>query len=295
MRVMYIAKHDSGGNDEEGAVGHAFEQLGWEVDRLREIMGHKAMKLRGDFLLFHKWNDLTTLKLFAGIVPRVFWYFDLVDSPDPTLAVRCQERRQWMQDTIPHVEQGFLTDGDWVETNPKKLTWLPQAADSRMMGHVHPTEEVPILFTGIGYKGGQARESFVKEMQDTYQSQFRHVVKGSHGMQLAKEIANAQIVVAPDGPVSDRYWSNRVFLTLGYGRFLLHPDCKKLHELYEDKREIVYYRDRSHLHKLIRYYLHHPEERKAIADAGFKRTLAEHTYVHRVSTLLAILKQKKLL
>ena len=40
----------------------------------------------------------------------------------------------------------------------------------------------------------------------------------------------------------------------------------------------------GHRHDLVekvRYYLKHEDERAAIAQAGYERTLREHTYVHR--------------
>jgi spore maturation protein CgeB len=39
----------------------------------------------------------------------------------------------------------------------------------------------------------------------------------------------------------------------------------------------------------IRYYLEHEDERASIAAAGHARTLAEHTYAHRMRELEQIL------
>jgi spore maturation protein CgeB len=61
-----------------------------------------------------------------------------------------------------------------------------------------------------------------------------------------------------------------------------------LDELFEIGREIVVYRDDADLLEKIAYYLAHEEEREAIARAGQKRTLKEHTYVHRAAKLVEI-------
>ena len=55
-----------------------------------------------------------------------------------------------------------------------------------------------------------------------------------------------------------------------------------LDELFEIGKEIVVYQDEADLLRLIDHYLANEEERAAIAAAGQRRTLAEHTYAHRV-------------
>ena len=298
MRIIYVANHGSKGNDEEGAIHHALTELGHEVLRLRESRGRRALRLQGDMLLFHKWHDIGRLKVFGerGLI-RVFWWFDLVDFPeDPTIAGRCQARRIWMNSILPYIELGFCTDGDWVARDRSgKLVHLVQGADSRYMGLTlvdRPKEPSrPILFTGIRH-GGERRQSFVDDMIATYGDRFNHVSRGVHGQELAELIARSLIVVAPDGPVTDRYWSNRVFLTLGYRGFLLHPWSEGLSQHYRDGSEIVYYRSRDELHQAIRYYLDRPEECRAIARRGFARTVRDHTYQHRCAELMRIVQER---
>lgn len=229
--------------------------------------------------------------------PKVFWWFDLINFPDPTIARRCRARRLWMKTVLPHVDLGFVTDGTWQAGNGGgKLIWLPQGADGRIVGRGFSTRPpaltpVPILFTGIR-DGGIGRASFVDEMQARYGGDFRHVNSGVYRRALADLIASSEIVVAPDAPVSGRYWSNRVYNALGFGAFLLHPYCGGLASQYEDRREIVYYRSRGELHELIAYYRQRPEERRAIADAGLARTLREHTYEHRVASLIQTVRER---
>ncbi|WP_352429222.1 glycosyltransferase [Thermoflexus sp.] len=60
-----------------------------------------------------------------------------------------------------------------------------------------------------------------------------------------------------------------------------------LEELFEIGKEIVVYRDDADLMEKIAYYLRHDAEREAIARAGQRRVLAEHTYLHRAARLIA--------
>jgi spore maturation protein CgeB len=70
---------------------------------------------------------------------------------------------------------------------------------------------------------------------------------------------------------------------------LLTDEGRNLSDLFEPGREIVTYRDSDDLADRIAYYLEHEEERAAIARAGQARTLAEHTYEHRMRELVEIL------
>ena len=298
MRVIYVGNHGSGHGDDEGAIAHALAVLGHEIHLVAERHGKQCLRLPGQLLLFHKWFDPHTLAALENRrhdLRRVFWWFDLVDHPDPTLRARCQARARWMRDVTPRVDLGFLSDGDWqARDRTGRLVWLTQGADERVAGFGEPPRggpEHPILFAGIRH-GGQGRQSFVDEMKERYGDRFRHVERGVYRRDLANLIAASQIVVAPDAPVTDLYWSCRAYTMLGSGAFLLHPYCRRLTGHYEHGKEIVYYRSREELHEQIAYYLERPALRREIAEAGLARTLREHLYRHRVEQLLQVVKER---
>ncbi|HSU72664.1 MAG TPA: glycosyltransferase [Candidatus Binatia bacterium] len=65
-----------------------------------------------------------------------------------------------------------------------------------------------------------------------------------------------------------------------------------LEQLFVIGKEIAVYRSADDCRRRIRYYLDHPDERRKIARAGYKRVLAEHTFDHRMRTLLSTLKKR---
>jgi spore maturation protein CgeB len=74
----------------------------------------------------------------------------------------------------------------------------------------------------------------------------------------------------------------RIFEVLGCHAFLISGYNEDMDQYYENGKEIVYYDGTiTDLVYKIRYYLKHNEEREKIADAGYKRTLREHTYEKR--------------
>lgn len=77
----------------------------------------------------------------------------------------------------------------------------------------------------------------------------------------------------------------RSFAIPGCGGFQLSGSVEDLGEYYEIDKEIVCYEDVEDLGEKIRYYLSNEDERAAIAQAGYQRTLREHTWVHRLTNI----------
>ncbi len=70
----------------------------------------------------------------------------------------------------------------------------------------------------------------------------------------------------------------RVIDIMGAGGFVLSTYCKETADLFEEGREIEFFRTPEELVEKAAYYLEHEKERKAIARAGQKRVLKDFTY-----------------
>lgn len=302
MRILFLARHDSGDNDDEGAIAHALRELGHEVVCVHENIRHRRGPALGtidaDLCLFLKHPTVSEIIETAERMPCAFWFFDMVEpiDGDTSLAGRSEHRRWWFDDVLPHCVAGFCTDGDWVAKDTSgKLVHLTQGFDERKatcQGEPILTMP-PIVFCGM-VNHGRRRASHVARLKQRWGKSFGVYgdVGGSrlrlHGQQLADLFASTRIVIAPDGPGTDRYQSNRVYLTLGLGGFLLHPYSQVIAAQYEPARELVFYRDRDGCDELIAHYLKHPEERRRLQQAGREATLARNLYRHRVAELLEI-------
>jgi hypothetical protein len=306
MKILFVAKHDSGDNDDENAVTHALEALGHDVDRVHELRKHRTIWQTAvleqathmyDFCLFFKWG--TVSEIAALQCPSVFWFFDMVRpvDGDPTLSARSEHRIGWMRDVLalPKVRLGFCTDGDWVDADlhgSGKLRWLMQGADERTLGFGTPIPNYDgpeILFTGM-INHGQKRARHIGELQDRYGGRFGVLGAGGpqrrvHGRSLADVFASTKIVVAPDGPNTDRYWSNRVYLTTGLGGLLLHPYCERL-TIHYSPNELMCYLDRDELNWLIDKLLEQPDERRVWAINGYEACRTRNLYRHRCEQLI---------
>ncbi|HZO37447.1 MAG TPA: glycosyltransferase [Solirubrobacteraceae bacterium] len=79
----------------------------------------------------------------------------------------------------------------------------------------------------------------------------------------------------------------RTFEVPGSGGFLLTERVPHLERYFELDREVAVFGDARDLPERIRWWLDHPDERAAVAEAGLRRTLAEHTYDHRFAEIFA--------
>lgn len=111
--------------------------------------------------------------------------------------------------------------------------------------------------------------------------------KQYRGLELNELYASTKIVVGDSFP-SPRYWSNRIYETLGRGGFLLHPKVEGLEEEFKDGEHLVLY-ERGNFEDLCRkidFYLKHDKEREKIRKAGFEYVKNNYTYKHRCVELM---------
>ena len=80
--------------------------------------------------------------------------------------------------------------------------------------------------------------------------------------------------------------NQRSFEPLACGAVVLNDDLPDLPLCFEPGREILVYQDREELNALAARVRREPAFGSRIAEAGRRRVLAEHTYSHRVQTIL---------
>jgi spore maturation protein CgeB len=73
------------------------------------------------------------------------------------------------------------------------------------------------------------------------------------------------------------------------GGFLLTEACSETENYFVPGKHLDTYREEGELLEKARWYLGHPAERKAMAEAGRAHALANHTWKHRFQQLLQVL------
>lgn len=88
-----------------------------------------------------------------------------------------------------------------------------------------------------------------------------------------------------DTKVLPRQIKGRNFEVPGCGGFLMTGYADNLSDYYRIGEQLAVFDSDADLIEKVRYYLSHEKERQAIAQAGYQRTLQEHTYTRRFSEI----------
>lgn len=112
------------------------------------------------------------------------------------------------------------------------------------------------------------------------------------GLDMYRSLARSKITLNRHINVAENNANNmRLYEATGVGALLLTDRKDNLGELFDVGREVVAYSTQEEAAELITYFLAHPEEAAAIAAAGQRRTLSEHTYEQRMKELAPILQR----
>jgi len=111
--------------------------------------------------------------------------------------------------------------------------------------------------------------------------------------EMAEIYRKSKIVINIDQQIPEEVGLNlRPFEVTAAGTFLLNDPIKKdIFRLFEDGEEVVVFKNKEDLREKVNYYLIHDQEREKIAQAGFKRTKKEHTYLDRFEQMFNIVSQ----
>ena len=82
----------------------------------------------------------------------------------------------------------------------------------------------------------------------------------------------------------------RLFEASGMGACLLTDGADGMEEYFEPDKEIVLYGSRSEAVEKARWLLDNPQKARAIGDAGFQRTMRDHTFEKRIPLLESFLR-----
>ncbi|TSC75471.1 MAG: hypothetical protein G01um101430_313 [Parcubacteria group bacterium Gr01-1014_30] len=192
---------------------------------------------------------------------------------------------------------------------------LPKIYDVTFVGAAHGTRKkmveklkkagIEVLCWGAGWpKGRVSQEDMLKIWA---QSKINLNFAKSSGV-LWKELASIFLRRRYDDkivPTNPKYWSanaktafasltknqikGRNFEVPGCKTFFLTEYVRHLEDYYEIGREIEYFRNIPELIEKIKYYLVNEKEREFIAQAGYERTIKEHTFEKRFNEIFKIM------
>lgn len=114
------------------------------------------------------------------------------------------------------------------------------------------------------------------------------------GIDMYRVLAGSRIVLNRHSPVHREFAVNmRLYEATGVGSMLLTDERADLAQIFEPGREIVTWKGSQDCAEKLAWFLDHETERAAIAAAGQKRTLREHTYRHRMQEVIAAIERRR--
>jgi spore maturation protein CgeB len=113
-----------------------------------------------------------------------------------------------------------------------------------------------------------------------------------YGLAMYQTLQRTQVNYNIHGDLSPGSASNhRLFECTGVGSCLLTDHKANISTLFEPDREVVTFSSTEECIDKAKWLLDHPQERRRIAQAGQRRTLAEHTFTQRAGQFDAIIRE----
>ncbi len=249
--------------------------------------------------------------------PDLFFHVIVEDELDPNLA-------KFIRDETSTTSLVFFSDDDWRMSHSLEwvnyynvaLTTCSDAYDRyRQLGYQHvfltpyacnpdwyypvaATKMYDVTFVGQAYRGRPELLSWLKRQGVKLR------VWGS-GWEEYPELRDIAGGFLPHERMLEVFAQSRIVLGLSWcsadekipqikGRTFEYPACqafqlasfdKNLSQYYHIDKEIVMFRDRNDLLGKIQYFLEHEDQRDSIAEAGYRRTIRDHTWERRFEGL----------
>ena len=292
MKITFIYAYENEEWSTPMALAKEFESLGWEVEfvsigsnRLQnwndsQIKNWIDSKPKTDIVLFMDWGRFDSPLLDKNLVDA-FWVQESGDDP------------QNFDRNFPKSERFHLTlSPDFESTTEYRkrnqdADWWTHFADTRVQFPMDiPAEYVAVTTRGLGNS----------EFLDVVTQHGGGTIgnKNGFGPKEHTEFLNKGLMV-----VQNSRWgevTRRIFEGMACGKLVLCDrlhENKKLHELFTDGEDIIYYDDMVDCITKMNKYNEDDVERNRIAENGYKKVLENHTQKQRVEFVIKKYKEWK--
>ena len=293
MKITFIYAYENEEWSTPMALANEFESIGWEVDFV-SIGSNRTGKysdeqlqlwiqqdLECDIVLFMDWGRFDSKWLDKNLKPDTFWIQESGDDP------------QNFERNFPKAERFNMTlspDSDSTkEYKNRRITsyWWTHFADTRVQYPMDIQEEyVAVTTRGMGSS----------EFLDTLTNHSDGEVGNQNGFDAPQhtEFLNKGLMV-----IQNSRWgevTRRIFEGMACGKLVLCDrlqESKRLHEIFVDGEDIVYYDDIVDCINKMNKYHEDKVERERIAKNGYNKVLENHTQKQRVEFIIEKYKEWK--
>jgi hypothetical protein len=249
----------------------------------------QAMRAQG-IATYNYYPDVSAFSHQAGWLPSTLQQYDCVFSTKSFLAADLESQGYPVQhwEYLPH---GY----DPRAHHPVAVTAEDQArygADVTFIGGQTPAKE-RLLSVLLDRAPNLNLAVWGDRWQRTKSPALRACLRHRHifGIEYMKAIGASRIVL---GLLSEKQIGSRVgdqvtsrsFNIPACGAFMLHERTDEILRYYVEGREIECFGSLPELAEKIQYYLSHPEQRQAVAQAGYRRCVPAYSHDERIRSLI---------
>jgi len=294
MKITFIYAYENEDWSTPLALAEEFDDRGWDVgivsigsnrtqqyfdDNIKEWLDEKD---DSDIVLFMDWGRFDSPLLDKEKLPSAFWVQESGDDP------------QNFERNFPKSERFHMTlspDADSAEEYKSKginAYWWTHFADTAVQFPIEDVEPSFVAVTSRGVGGSQ--------FLDTLTVHSNGAVANKNGMGPEEHTAflnSGQMVI------QNSRWgevTRRIFEGMACGKMVLCDrldKSKKLDELFEDGKDIVYYDDIIDCIYKMNNYSGNDAERERIAANGYNKVMENHTQKQRVEFIINKYKEWK--
>lgn len=215
-------------------------------------------------------------------------------------------RRKNFQGGMHDYDHVFVFDKHHVEKLKKKgvaASYLPLATDEEVYRAIDLSDEernkygFDVCFVGMpndnrvealnrlnGFNVGVFGDFWERYL---LKMPLRYFKGKANGSRVIKIYRGSKIALNIHHPQSVQGLNTRAFDIPSCGAFQIMDYKEGVEELFDLGQEIVCYHCLEELGDLVRFYLSHPEIRSRIAEKGQERVRREHTWYHRIATVMS--------
>lgn len=212
--------------------------------------------------------------------PSVYLSIDTWQSPGDYVDAQCYDFT-------------FAAQQSFVErlraAGASNVSWLPLGCNPAAHFPKDIKPDLDIAFVGnVILPVHQQRHELLKRLQTSFSTA---VVTRAFGDEVCEIMARGRLAFNHCAVFDVNM---RVFEAMAMGRPVLtnrDAEYNGLFDLFTDGEHLIAYDNENDIVDKASYYLTHDEEREAIARKGYERVLANHTYLHRVDTILETVNQ----
>ena len=263
-----------------------FHLRGWETDIISigsnrtgqyhdlKLQRWIELKPKTDIVLFMDWGRFDSPFLDKKFAPDAFWIQESGD--DPQNFERNSPKAHKFNFTITSDHDSYLK----YKEMGINAQWITHFADEDTQ---YPMNLEPkyVAVTTRGLGGSQFLDQLTVWADGAIGNQ-----NGIIGLEHTKFLNSGLMVI------QNSRWgeiTRRIFEGMACGKLVITDrlnESKKLHELFKENEEIIFYNDMKECVEKMSYYADHEEEREQIALKGLEKVLDNYTQIQVVDKLI---------